>query len=242
MQKLMRLCCSALLGALLSISFALPLHAKVLYELNFAQAGGDAEAWFEKKGWKFEENMSDMGPRFEHGQLLIEPTDTDLGAIVKQFNSSEALQNVKRLRIEWGVNQYSDGADWSGDRSDTRNTREPVSLMVFFGTEKMDSGSYVVPNLPYFLSFFLGKNEKPDQEYYGNYWQEGGRYFCIPCDGSTGKTFVTEVALSELFQKTFSKSAPAVTGLTIEVDAKDTNAQNGKHSSAFIKKIELLSE
>ncbi|PCI29139.1 MAG: hypothetical protein COB67_04810, partial [SAR324 cluster bacterium] len=174
----------------------------------------------------------------EKGTLVIEPDDDDLGAIVKQF--SGGLQGATHLRIEWGVEQYPEGANWNGPKSKTRNTREPVSLMIFFGEKKVDSGSAFVPNLPYFISFFLGEKERSDQTYYGNYWQEGGRYFCIPCDGSTGKTFVTEVNLAETFQKNFGKKAPAITGLTIEVDVQKTRKRNGRHAKAFIQKIELF--
>ncbi|MCP4295805.1 MAG: DUF3047 domain-containing protein, partial [Proteobacteria bacterium] len=156
------------------------------------------------------------------------------------FHREICAPDAKKLIIEWGVDQYLTGADWTGPKDKKRNTREPISLMVFFGDDKQDSGSWAVPNLPYFLSFFLGEKEKPDKAYFGNYWQEGGRYFCIPCDGSTGKTFRTEVDIASKFKESFSKNAPPITGLTIEIDAQDTEEKNGRHSKAFIKKITLL--
>ena len=112
--------------------------------------------------------------------------------------------------------------------------------MIFFGDEKADSGSTFVPNLPYFISLFLGEKERAGKIYYGNYWQKGGRYLCEPCDGSVDKTFITEINLPEKYQELFGKAMPDISGLTIEVDAQDTNKKNGRHSKAFIKKIELM--
>ena len=119
------------------------------------------------------------------------------------------------MRIEWGVDQYPKGADWSGQKEKTRNTRQAISFMILFGDDKLDSGFFLAPDLPYFISFFLGENEKTDQVYYGNYWQEGGRYLCIPCDGTKGKTFVTEVNLSEKFKELFGKEPPPVSAMAM---------------------------
>ena len=105
--------------------------------------------------------------------------------------------------------------------------------------KKIESGFFLAPDLPYFISFFLGENEKPDKVYYANYWQEGGRYLCIPCDGTKGKTFLTEVNVSDKFKKLFGKDPPPVSGLAIEVDVQNTEIINGRHSKAFIKQIKL---
>ncbi|RTZ92335.1 MAG: hypothetical protein DSY93_01735, partial [SAR324 cluster bacterium] len=117
---------------------------------------------------------------------------------------------------------------------------EAISFMVFFGDTKLDSGFALAPDLPYFISFFLAKNESPDQIYYGNYWQEGGRYLCIPCDGSIGKTYITEIDLSAKFFELFGKKQLPVTALGIEVDVQTTEKVNGRHSKAFIKRVELF--
>ena len=91
----------------------------------------------------------------------------------------------------------------------------------------------------YFISFFLGKSEKQDQVYYGNYWQKGGRYLCIPCDGSEGKTFTTEIDLAAKFYELFGKKKLPITALGIEVDVQKTEKKKGRHSKAFIKRVEL---
>jgi hypothetical protein len=225
---------------LLGLFFSINLYAGVPYKVDFSSASGDVEDWFEKIGWEFKEDMEDMQPRFENGSLIIEPDDDDLGVIAYQFPKGKGLKGIKKIRVEWGVNQYSDGANWDGPKSKKRNTREPISLMIFFGDEKVESGSSFVPNLPYYIALFLGEKEKAGQVYYGNYWQKGGRYLCEPCDGSLNKTFVTEVMLEDKFKELFEMDMPPVTGLTIEVDAQDTNKKNGRHSKAYFKKIELF--
>lgn len=235
-QSFSRLTLLLILGLFLNTS----LFAGTPYKLDFSAASGDVEGWFEDLGWEFKEDMDDMQPRFENGSLVIEPDDDDLGAISYQFPKNKGLSNIKKIRLEWGVNQYSDGANWEGPKSKKRNTREPISLMIFFGNKKIESGSSFVPNLPYYIALFLGEKEKSGQVYYGNYWQEGGRYLCEPCDGSVDKTYVTEIMIDEKFKELFEMDAPPITGLTIEVDAQDTNKKNGRHSKAFIKKIELF--
>lgn len=230
-----------LLFFFLSLIFACGIQAEVLFELDFSKANGNVETWFKQQKWEFKESMEDMNPRFENGTLIIEPKDDDLGVISTEFEKDKFIKNAKRIRIEWGVEQYANGADWTGPKEKSRNTREPISFMVFFGKEKIDSGSTFVPNLPYFISLFLGEKEKPGQVYYGNYWQKGGRYLCEPCDGSTGKTFVTEVDLAQKFQEFFAKPAPVITAFSIEVDAQKTQpGTNGKYSKAFIKKIQIF--
>ena len=214
--------------------------AETIYELDFSTASGNVQNWFEKIKWEFREDVTDMNLRFEDGKLVIEPTEDVLGVLMREFEKKDYLHGVSKIRIEWGVDQYPLGADWSGPKDKIRNTREAISFMVFFGDTKLDSGFVLAPDLPYFISFFLAKNESPDQIYFGNYWQEGGRYLCIPCDGSIGKTYITEIDLSAKFFELFGKKQLPVTALGIEVDVQTTEKVNGRHSKAFIKRVELF--
>jgi len=214
--------------------------AETIYELDFSNASGNVKNWFETVKWEFREDITDMNLRFEDGKLVIEPTRDELGVMMLEFDEKDYLHGETKIRIEWGVYQYPLGADWSGPKEKTRNTREAISFMVFFGEKKLDSGLFLAPNLPYFISFFLGKDEKPDQVYFGNYWQEGGRYLCIPCDGSIGKTYITEIDLSAKFFELFGKKQLPVTALGIEIDVQKTEKVNGRHSKAFIKRVELF--
>jgi len=163
--------------------------------------------------------------------------------VVVNLTAYETYFPEKRLFFLEGTEVFEttprSRSDWSGPKEKTRNAREAVSFMIFFGEKKIESGFFLAPDLPYFISFFLGENEKPDKVYYANYWQEGGRYLCIPCDGTKGKTFLTEVNVSEKFKILFGKDPPPVSGLAIEVDVQNTEFINGRHSKAFIKQIKL---
>ena len=214
--------------------------AETIYELDFSTASGNVQNWFEKIKWELRRDVADMNLRFEDGKLVIEPTEEEFGVLIREFEKKEYLHGVSKIRIEWGVDQYPLGADWSGPKDKTRNTREAISFMVFFGDTKLDSGFVLAPDLPYFISFFLGKDEKPDHVYIGNYWQDGRRYLCIPCDGSIGKTFITEIDLSAKFFELFGKKQLPVTALGIEIDVKKTEKVNGRHSKAFIKRVEFF--
>ena len=220
--------------------FPLTSSADTVFELDFTRASGNVINWFEKNDWEHRKDIDKMNLRFEDGKLVIEPTGDQLGVLMREFQEKEYLYGATNIRIEWGVDQYPEGADWSGPKDKTRNTREAISFMIFFGDKKFDSGFFLAPDLPYFISFFLGKTEKPDQVYYGNYWQKGGRYLCIPCDGSEGKTFITEINLAEKFYELFGKKKLPITAIGIEVDVQKTEKIKGRHSKAFIKRVELF--
>jgi hypothetical protein len=227
---------------LLSIMLTLILpagYANTLYELDFSQAQGDVKTWFKQNGWTFQGKILKMNPRFEQGGLVLEAMDSDSGAFVYEFEPSGFLSNAHHIAIEWGVEQHPAGADWSGPAHQKRNTREAIDVMITFGTEKVDSGKMIIPNLPYFIGLFPADGAETGKAYCGNYWQKGGRYFCISGDG-TKEHISTRFALSDYFNETFGKTAPPVTGIAIEVDAKKTTKVNGRHSKAYIRKITIM--
>ena len=226
------------LFAMVLVSFS--TQAENIYELDFSNASGDVKGWFEKINWVFQKDIEEMNLRFEGGKLVFEPTKDALGVMMRDFDPKDYLHHVTKVRIEWGVDQYPLGADWSGPVDQTRNTREAISFMIFFGEKKLNSGFFLAPDLPYFISLFLGKDERPDQVYLGNYWQEGGRYLCIPCDGESEKTYVTEINISDKFIELFDKKPLPITALGIEVDVQKTEKTNGRHSKAYIKRVELF--
>lgn len=229
--------------ALLAVLFmtSQSINAKVVYELDFSQAKGDVKTWFEDRGWKTQGDILKMKPRFENGTLVLEAMKSHSGAFFYQFSEDGFLKNASHIHIEWGVEQYPQGSDWSGPVDETRNTRDPINVMISFGTKKIGSGSLVVPAIPYFIGLFPADGEEAGKAYYGNYWQKGGRYFCISGNGTT-EPISTHFALSEKFRETFGKPAPPISGLTIEVDAKNTTKMNGRHTKAYIRNITFLSE
>ena len=114
-----------------------------------------------------------------------------------------------------------------------------IGVMIFFGDEKLESGSVFIPDIPYFLALFLGEKERPGKAYLANYWQKGGRYFCISCNGNVGE-FISEMDIPNTFKDQFGFVPPPITGIAIDADATNTSSKNGRHSKAYIKKIELL--
>jgi len=204
------------------------LLAESLWTADFSGKKGDASSWFKQKGFELQRDADEIKVTFEHNRLVFATDDETLGL----FNKSINLKGVQKLRIQWGVLEYPKGADWEAG-----NLREPVSFVLTFGKKNIDSGSFAVPNVPYFISFFLGEKEQENKAYLGNYYKKGGRYFCTPCKNLVGKTVVTEVDVASLFKKEFGQSSvPAITGLAIEIDTRDTQGV----SSAFIEKIELI--
>ena len=85
------------------------------YLLDFTQIQGNALDWFEERGWEKQVDMDKMNPRFENGSLGIEAKDAVSGVFFKDFRTeSKRLSGINQIRINWGVEQYPEGADWSG--------------------------------------------------------------------------------------------------------------------------------
>ena len=123
-----------ILFCFLFLSFS--IYAETIYELDFTSATGNVKEWFSNKKWEFHEDINDMNIRFDMGRLVIEPTKDEVGVMMHEFEKEEYLKGEIKLRIEWGVDQYPKGADWSGPKEKTRNAREAVSFMIFFGEKK----------------------------------------------------------------------------------------------------------
>ncbi len=215
----------------MSILFVNPATADVVYTLDFSKVkDGNAVKWLESDGFELKQDADDMILKFEKGRLVLGTEDDINGLIAKEIN----IKGAKKVRIEWGILQYPKGADWENGI-----LREAVGFIMTFGTEKISSGSFVVPNVPYFITLFLGEKEKEDKAYVGTYWKKGGRYFCSPCQNPPGQTVITEFDFHRAFTEQFKiKQVPPITALAIESDTRDTQGE----SKAFIKKIEFLSD
>lgn len=216
--------------------FLLPIawfsvSAEVVYQLDFSkEPDGNALKWFKNNDFNLQRDADELISRFENGKLIIETRDDINGIFYKEVN----LKKAKRIRIEWGILQYPEGADW-----EKGVYREAIGVVITFGKKKISSGSFVVPNVPYFIGIFLGEHEPEGKAYTGNYYKKGGRYFCLPCNSPVGKTIITEFDLEKNFKEQFHLSTiPPITGLAIEADTRDTRG----FSKAFLRKIEFLSE
>jgi hypothetical protein len=138
-----------------------------------------------------------------------------------------------RIRIEWGVDAFPPGASYeNGVRS------ESVMIYVFFGKERISSGSLLIPDSPYFLGLFLCESGKTDKAFTGRFFQAGGRYICLDRP-PLGKLITSEYPIADAFRRIFGKAeAPDISGLGISID---TSSAKGKGTAkAFVRKIEFL--
>lgn len=216
---------------LVSLLSATALHAEdVVYSIDFTQqADGDATEWLKEQGFEFKRSASKLNPRFEDNRLVLETDGEEVGLIVRELDQVEA----ERIRIQWGVDRFPQGADW-----EEGVYRVAIAAMISFGEEKIDSGSVFVPNAPYFIGLFLGEKEREGHGYTAKYYREGGRYFCTPCRPDTGETVTTEFNLDEAFQQEFdASSTPPISSFGFQMNTEDT--QGGARS--FLKTVEFIS-
>ena len=198
-----------------------------MYSIDFSTANGDAVQWLKQQGFTAKQNAKNLQLSLEKNQIWFESVKKTFGFYAKELTPHEATH----LRIEWGVEKYPEGANW-----EKGVYREAIAVIVSFGTEKISSGSFVVPNLPYFISIFLEKNAQPKKLYEGRYFKKGGRYYCASEPSLSDETIVSEIDLSDLFERSFQKKILPITGIALEVDTSATKGQ----SKAFIKNIEFF--
>ncbi len=147
----------------------------------------------------------------------------------------EDIPGARHLRLHWGVSDYPDGASWERGVDD-----EAIMVYVFFGHETFDSGSFIIPDSPYFLGFFLCApgTDRLEKPYEGRYFHKSGRYICVD-HPEPGVAAVSEVDLAEEFRSTFGlDTVPTVSGISIEVDT--THERNDGYAAAFISRLEFL--
>lgn len=95
-----------------------------------------------------------------------------------------------------------------------------------------------MPNRPYFIGLFLGRNDRPNKAYRGRYYRKGGRFVCLG-NPKPGETVVSEFDLIDAFKRYFKKDeVPIISGVGVSVDT--TSAGDGGRAVAFIHKIEFL--
>jgi hypothetical protein len=238
----MKLCRWARCGVLLGLlaAFALPSAVasepagKVLYTIDFSgQADGAAVDWLEQNGYVSALDAAELHPRFEKGQLVLSTDDTLAGIIGKWLPESDQLHGVERVIIEWGVFRFPEGANWEAG-----NNRVALSVMVFFGTEKLSSGlPFGVNAAPYFFGPFIAKVEPADTMYVGTLYKKGGRYFSVAAPAASAGLFSTDFELQQRFRQVFDKSeVPAISGFAFQMNTKDTNGG----AAAAIRRITFM--
>lgn len=209
---------------------------QIIFAIDFSkQAPGNALPWLKEQGFSLWLDAHRLKPRFENQAIVLSTNGQNVGLIGKQFKSDEYLHEIKRVRIEWGVNQYPIGADWENDIN-----RVPIAVVLTFGTKKWQSD--IFPGFkpaPYFLTPFIGLKEEAGKQYIGKYYRKGGRYYCVAAGDRTDQTIVTDFEVDDRFKRAFGEPAtPPITSIAIQMNTKDT--QGG--AKAFLRKIEFLAK
>lgn len=205
--------------------------APVVHAIDFtSQPEGDAAAWLRDQGYELRMNAADLSPRFTDQGLVLSTDQTIAGLFARELR----LKGVERVRVTWGVERYPEGADW-----EKGNYRVPIAIMISFGDKEIASGSWFVPDMPYFISVFLSKNAKPGKAYTANYYNKGGRYFCDPCSPPPGETVTSAFELNEAFKQSFDKDeVPPISSFSFQMNTKDTTGG----AKAFIRRVEFLGQ
>jgi hypothetical protein len=207
---------------------------KVNHILDFTDYDhGSVEDWMRDKGFKFERDARDrkkLDLNVGEEGLILEAKRPVFGIII---NEGVDLEKFTSIRLEWGILKYPEGATYE---QGIRN--EALMVIVFFGYDKISSGHFLIPNSPYFIGFFLGREEMLGKEYVGKYFQKSGRYVCLG-NPKPGETVVSQYDLVSAFKRNFKKDeVPLISGVALAIDT--TKAGDGGKAAAFIKSIEFL--
>jgi len=207
-----------------------PGHAHVVDFAGFP--GGSVLKWMEQKGFTAKQDATSASKvqyAVADDKLILEAKRKALALLLSETD----IVGFTRIRIEWGVEEFPAGASYEkGVRADA------AMVYVFFGDEKLSSGSMLVPNSPYFMGLFLCQTDPVGRAYQGRYFKAGGRYVCVD-QTKAGENVVTEFAIDGAFKNFFGLSeTPYISGLGIAIDT-DSAKGNGTAKS-FIRKIEFL--
>ena len=155
-----------------------PTHVKAgtpAYVIDFsAYGGGPVDKWLETRNYKFEKDAKNrqlLGLSINAGILELEAKGRMSGFIL---NDSVNLANVQTVKINWGVRKYPQDVSYQ-----RKVNNESLMLYIFFGKEKIASGSVLIPNSPYFIGLFLCQDEQVNFPYKGRFFHTGGRFVCL---------------------------------------------------------------
>ncbi len=190
------------------------------------------EEWLKSQGFKLEKDATNrklLGLSIHNAVLTLEAKARMSGFI---FNDSVDFDQVSKVRITWGVNQYPQNASY-----EKQVNNEALMLYIFFGAKKLSSGNVLVPNSPYFIGLFLCQNDQVNVPYKGRFFHAGGRFVCLG-KPRPGEMIVSEFDLDRAFRSYFGKNeTPRISGLGFGIDT--SKAGNGGKSAAFIKSVEF---
>jgi hypothetical protein len=207
---------------------------KINYFIDFTNyTEGSVESWLREKGFEFERDARDRKKLdLDVGEegLILEAKRPMFGILL---NETVDLEEFTSIRLEWGILRYPEGASYERG---IRN--EALMVMVFFGYDKISSGHFLIPNTPYFIGFFLGKEEEVGKGYVGQYFKKSGRYVCLG-NPKPGETVLSEYDLVSAFKRKYEKDeVPIISGVAFAIDTSKSG--NGGKAAAFIKSLEFL--
>jgi len=207
---------------------------KVNYYIDFSDyESGSVDNWLRSKGFKFERDARDrkkLDLDVNENGVILETKRPMFGIMV---NEGVDLEEFTSLRLEWRITKYPEGASWENK---VRN--EALMVIVFFGYDKVSSGHFLIPNSPYFIGFFLGREEVVGKGYVGRYFKKSGRYVCLG-NPKPGEDVISEYDLVSAFRREYEKDeVPLITGVALAIDT--TKAKDGGKAGAYLKSIEFL--
>ena len=206
---------------------------KVKYVIDFSNySGGSVRKWLALKGLYCEgaaKYHPEIGLSIQDGMLFSKTKQPVRGFLVFK---DVIIPEVSKVRIEWGIIKYPKDASFeSGKRN------QALGLYIFFGLDKLSSGYFMIPDLPYFISLFLGEADEINKPYKGRYFHASGRFVCVG-NPELKETVISEFDLNSAFQTYYEKETPAISGLCLEVDTTTTGG--GGKAEAYIKRIEFF--
>jgi hypothetical protein len=207
---------------------------KVVYRLDFSDYAGDSiDEWLQSKGFKFEEaakNRNELGLSIQNGALILEAKEQLRGFL---FNESINVEKFSKVRIEWGIIKYPEGASY-----EKHVNNEALMVYIFFGDEKIPSGHFALPDSPYFIGLYLCKDDRINVPYKGKHYHQGGRFVCLG-NPKPYETITSEFDLATAFRTYFEKDeVPNISGLAFGMDTSASG--DGGTAAAYIRWIEFL--
>ena len=141
----------AILAALLAAAPVWAVEGKLIHVVRFTDYEfGPVEDWLRGKGFQFKEDARrrdridfDVG---ENG-FAVEAKRRAFGFMP---NESVNVPEFTYVEIDWGVNKFPEGASYE---QGVRN--EAIMIYIFMGDERQPSGSFFIPDSPYFIALFL---------------------------------------------------------------------------------------
>jgi hypothetical protein len=207
---------------------------EVAWRVDFSDyREGPIEEWLQAKGFRLEHGAEDpelLALSIHEGALVLEAKAPVKGFLV---NQDVQLEKVSKVRIHWGIIKYPKHASY-----ERHVQNEALMLYIFFGQDKLPSGHFAIPALPYFIGLFLGQEEQLNTPYQGRFFHQGGRFVSVG-NPHPYETVISEFDLAAAFQTYFAKDdVPTTSGLTLGIDT--FRSGDGGKAAAYIHRIEFL--